>query len=86
MESTMEIKEILKEYWWLSIITIPVFSFILWLIVKKALGEPIQVGFDGNRSNLVKGIVLCIILLNFGVWGVGTVALGGDAFSGITAQ
>lgn len=82
----MEIKEIFIAYWWLSLITIPMLAFILWLIHQKAIGKPLKVGFDGNRSNVVKRIVFVITMLNFGVWGVGTVALPGEARSGKREQ
>ncbi|GAK57748.1 hypothetical protein U27_04715 [Candidatus Vecturithrix granuli] len=82
----MEIKEIFIEYWWLSIITIPMLAFILWVIHQKAIGKLMNVGFGGNRSSRVKRIVLVMTILNFGVWGVGTVALRGEALSGKKEQ
>ena len=63
-------------------ITIPVLACILWIIHQKVMGKSLHVGLDRNWTNRVKGIVLFITVLNFGVWGVGTVVLGGDAISG----
>ena len=77
----MEIKELFKEYWWLSIMTISVFTFIYWIFHKLATGKPIRLTAEAKRLTFIK-VMLFVVILNFGVWGVGTVALHGDAVNG----
>ncbi|MBI5724172.1 MAG: hypothetical protein HZA50_09465 [Planctomycetes bacterium] len=69
------------EYWWLSIITIPALALIFWIVYKLAAGR--SAGPTGGASRaFFRKAILSAVILNFGVWGVGTVTLHGDAISG----
>lgn len=74
-------KDIFKEYWWLSIMTIPLLAFVCWLFRRLATSKPVRIIAEVNRLTFLK-VVLLAVILNFGVWGVGTVALHGDALNG----
>ncbi len=75
----MELKE--NTSWWLSIITIPALSFVLWIIHNKFHTISISLLGKSKRLTILK-VVLFIVILNFGVWGIGTIALHGEAVSG----
>jgi nitrate reductase NapE component len=77
----MVLMYILEEYWWLSIVTIPILALLLWLFYKSTKGKSARITTNEKKSGQLKAM-LFLVVLNFGIWGVGTVALHGDAING----
>lgn len=72
-------KAILFQYWWLSCITIPLLALGMYVFRMKR-NRRLTMGTEGHDSWV--NAALFIVILNFGVWGIGTIALHGDAMNG----
>ncbi len=75
------VEDLFKEYWWLSVFTISVLAFAFWVFHNLATDNVIKLKAVVKRTTFFR-VTLLLVVLNFGVWGVGTVALHGDAVSG----
>ncbi len=76
--------EFLAKYWWISIVTIPLPAVILWIIHRTASRKAAASETPDSPGKPAIGLkgFLFLVILNFGVWAMGTVGLHGEALSG----